>query len=407
MTTEAGPVVFNPFDPEFRANPYPTYERLLAEAPVYESPIGSVVLSRHRDCESVLRDAKRWSADFRNSLQSGLEFDDRLFEDLDRPFLLMDPPDHTRLRSLVNRAFTPRVVEQLRPRIQELTDELLDAIAEKGSMEVIADLAYPLPVLVISEMLGVPSESHNQFKEWSAELAASLDPSPAIDPVAVQRQRDAIARFDDLFRDLIAQRRKEPKDDLLTALVQVEEAGDRMTEGELLATCRLILIAGHETTVNLIANGIHQLLRHPEELQRFKDDLSLAPSAVEEILRFDPPVQMTGRIAIEDMEFDGVPVPKGHSTITLLAAANRDPERYDNPGRFDITRNDDRHLAFGFGIHFCLGAPLARVEGQITLSSVLRRLDGLELQTEKPEYKNFVLRGLQALDVGFKSARAA
>lgn len=407
MTTEAGPVVFNPFDPEFRANPYPTYERLLAEAPVYESPIGSVVLSRHRDCESVLRNTKQWSADFSNSTQQGLEFDDKLFEDLDRPFLLMDPPDHTRLRGLVNRAFTPRVVEQLRPRIQEITNELLDAVAEKGAMEVVADLAYPLPVLVISEMLGVPSESHNQFKAWSAELAAALDPSPIVDPVVLQRQRDAIGNFDELFRELIAERREEPKDDLLTALVQVEEEGDRMTEGELLATCRLILIAGHETTVNLIANGVHQLLRHPDEMKRFKDDPSLAPSAVEEILRFDPPVQMTGRIALEDMEFDGVPVPKGHSTILLLAAANRDPARYEDPLRFDITRNDDRHLAFGFGIHYCLGAPLARVEGQIALNAVLQRLEGLELHTDKPTYKNFVLRGLESLDVGFKQARAA
>lgn len=407
MTTEAGPVVFNPFDPEFRANPYPTYERLLAEAPVYESPIGSVVLSRHRDCEAVLRNSKQWSADFRNTQQPGFEPDMQLFEDLDRPFLLMDPPDHTRLRSLVNRAFTPRVIEQLRSRVQAITNDLLDAIAEKGAMEVIEDLAYPLPVLVISEMLGVPAESHNQFKAWSAELAAALDPTPAIDPSAVQRQRSAIENFDELFRELIAERRREPKDDLLSGLVQVEEQGDRMTEGELLSTCRLILIAGHETTVNLIANGIHQLLRHPDEMQRFRDDLSLAPSAVEEILRFDPPVQMTGRIALENMEFDGVPVPKGHSAITLLAAANRDPERYEEPGRFDITRNDDRHLAFGFGIHYCLGAPLARVEGQIALAAVLRRFDGLELRTEKPSYKNFVLRGLESLDVGFREARPA
>lgn len=406
MTTEAGPVVFNPFDPEFRKNPYPTYKRMVEEAPVYESPLGGVVLSRHRDCETVLRSQRQWSSDFQNATQAGFEPDLDLFEDLERPFLFLDPPDHTRLRRLVSKAFTPRVVEELRPRIQDRVDELIDTVAEKGSLEVVEDLAYPLPVLVISEMLGVPSDAHMRFREWSAELAAALDPAPTIAPEVLERQRKAIMAFDDLFRELIEERRKTPQDDLLSALVAAEEEGDKLTEGELLSTCRLLLIAGHETTVNLIANGVLQLLRHPEELGRFRDDWELAPSAVEEVLRFDPPVQLTGRIALEDAEFDGVKVPKGHSAICLIGAANRDPERFADPERFDITRGDDRHLSFGFGIHYCLGAPLARLEGQIALRTLFQRLADPALGVDQPDYKpNLVLRGMASLPVKFSEVR--
>jgi cytochrome P450 len=404
MALETGPVVFNPFDPEFRIDPYPTYRRMLEEAPVYESPLGGVVLSRHADCESVLRDHRRWSADVRNATQSGFEPDMELFDNLERPFLFMDPPDHTRLRRLVNTAFTPRVVEELRPRIQTIVSDLIDAAAEKGSIEIIEDLAYPLPVMVISEMLGVPAESHLQFREWSAELAASLDPQPMASPETVERQRQAIVALDDLFRGLIEERRAKPEDDLLTALVQAEEEGDKLTEGELLATCRLILIAGHETTVNLIANGVLQLLRHPDELERFRQDWSLAPSVVEEVLRFDPPVQLTGRIALEEMQFGAVKVPKGHSAICLIGAANRDPERFPEPQRFDVTRGDDRHLSFGFGIHYCLGAPLARLEGQIALRTLFQRLEEPALGSVGQEYKpNLVLRGMASLPVEFSS----
>jgi cytochrome P450 len=406
MTTEAGPLVFNPFDPEFRKNPYPTYKRLLEEAPVYQSPIGSTVLSRHRDCEAVLRNQKSWSSDFLNATQQGFEPDLELFQDLDRPFLLMDPPDHTRLRGLVNKAFTPRVVAELRPRIQEIVDELIDAAAAKGSLEVIEDLAYLLPVMVITEMLGVPSASHLQFRAWSAELAAALDPAPMVAPEVMQRQRDAVMAFDGLFRGLIAERRKDPKDDLLSALVAAEESGDKLTEGELLATCRLILVAGHETTVNLIANGVLQLLRHPDQLEVFRGDWELAASVVEEVLRFDPPVQLTGRIAMEDAEFDGVKVPKGHSAICLIGAANRDPERFPEPELFDVRRGDDRHLSFGFGIHFCLGAPLARLEGQIALRTLFQRLVEPSLAPGDLMYKpNLVLRGLASLPVSFKGIR--
>jgi len=404
MATDTDAVTFNPFDPEFRANPYPTYKRLVEEAPVLQSPLGGVILSRYRDCEAVLKNHRLWSSDMRNATESAYEPNLDMF-DIDRPFLFLDPPDHTRLRSLVSRAFTPRVVEEFRPRIQVIVDDLLDKVADKDSIEIIEDFAYPLPVVVISEMLGVPPESHKEFREWSAVLASSLDPVMSAQPEAVERQRRAIELFDELFKELIAQRRKEPKDDLLGGLVQAEEEGDKLTEGELLSTCRVLLIAGHETTVNLIGNGVHQLLRHPDELKRLKADPSLAASAVEEVLRFDPPVQLDGRIALEDAEFDGVAVPKGHSVTTLIGAANRDPERFPDPEKFDITRGDDRHLAFGFGIHYCMGAPLAKIEGQVALATIVRRCEGMKLLTKTPSYKNLVLRGLESLSVGFTEMR--
>jgi cytochrome P450 len=406
--TQAEPIVFNPLDPGFRVDPYPVYRRLLAEDPVHETPFGRV-FSRYEDCVAVLKDHRHWSSDIRNAAQPGFEPPMGDFLDVaGRPFLFLDPPDHTRLRRLVSKAFTPRVVETLRPRIQQIVDELLDAVAEKGSFEVIEDLAYPVPVVVISEMLGVPPGDHETFRGWSRELAQALDPNPFIDAETVRRRLAAIESFDEYFRRLIAERKKEPRDDLLSALIAAEEEGDRLTEPELLSTARLILIAGHETTVNLIGNGTLALLRHPDQLRLLRDDPSLAKSAVEEVLRYDPPVQYTGRIAVEEVEVAGAQFKPGQSVVTLIGAANRDPAQFEDPERFDITRDDDRHLAFGFGIHYCLGAPLARVEGQIALSALVRRFDGLELLVDRPEYgKNIVLRGLAALPVGFSGAAAA
>jgi unspecific monooxygenase len=402
MSLETPPLVFNPLDPAFRIDPYSVYARMLREAPVYPSPLGGVVLSRYTDCEGVLRNQKLWSADFRNAAETvglGADFDAMGIE---RPFLFLDPPDHTRLRRLVQKAFTPRVVEELRPRVQQLVDGMLDAAEAKGSMEVIEDLAYPLPVIVISEMLGVPPEDHTQFRGWSASLAKSLDPTGPLTPGGASDLQSVLQEFDTYFRGLIAKRRTDPGDDLLTALIAAEDEGDKLTEGELLATARLILVAGHETTVNLIANGILQLLRHPDQFAMLRENPTLTASATEEVLRFDPPVQLTGRIALDDTEFDGVPVPRGHGVVCLIGAANRDPEHFERSDVFDITRNDDRHLAFGHGIHYCLGAPLARIEGQIALSTVARRFPDLHLLSDQLEYKpNIVLRGLATLPVGF------
>ena len=405
MQTE--PVVFNPLDPAFRIDPYAVYRRLREEAPVHESPFGAWVFSRYADCMAVLRDHRsssdaRNSEAFANAVEQGLFDADQQALNGTQSFLFLDPPDHTRLRGLVSKAFTPKVVERLRPRIQELVDELLDRVAEKGSLEVIEDLAYPLPVNVICELLGVPPEDHVTFREWSREAARSLDPVEALSAEEVEQRRRVGDQFSQYFLSLIQKRRGDPGDDLLSALIAAEEAGDSLTEDELLATCILLLIAGHETTVNLIGNGTLALLRHPDQLDKLKDDPSLAQSAVEELLRYDPPVQMTGRTALEEMEVGGETIRKGQQAILLLGSANRDPDQFPDPERLDITRANIHHAAFGFGIHFCLGSPLARVEGEIAFRTLVRRFSGLELLTEAPEYKeNIVLRGLQSLPVGF------
>ncbi len=403
------PPVFNPLDPAFRIDPYPTYARLRAEDPVHQAEFGALVFSRYDDCLSLLRDP-RSSSDGRNStaykeaIERGVVDSEMLIVE-EPSFLFRDPPDHTRLRGLVNKAFTPRVVERLRPRIQARVDELLDAVAEQGSLEVIEDLAYPLPVAVICELLGVPVEDHVTFRDWSRQAARSLDPEEALSPQEQEQRRNVIESFRNYFRELIAKRRKNPQDDLISALIAAEDEGNKLSEQELLSTCILLLIAGHETTVNLIGNGTLALLRHPDQLAKLRDDPSLAQSAVEEVLRYDAPVQFTGRIAREEMEVGGATLQKGQQSVILLASANRDAAQFPDPDRFDITREGNQQIAFSFGIHFCLGAPLARVEGQIALSTLARRFNNLALQTEAPEYKeNIVLRGLAALPVSFTSA---
>jgi unspecific monooxygenase len=403
---EAPPLLFNPLDPSFRIDPYPVYARLRAEAPVYEA-FGGLVLSRYAECEAVLRDP-RSSSDFNKSAayEAWLREQPADFEvpQQARPFLFLDPPDHTRLRGLVNKAFTPRTVDRLRPRIQEIVDDLIDKAIERGTLEIIEDFAYPLPVVVICELLGVPVEDHEKFKGWSREMARSLDPEPFLPPEVIEQRQKAIEAFSEYFKKLIEDRRGQPSDDLLSALIAAEEAGDKLTPDELLATSILILIAGHETTVNLIGNGTLTLLRHPDQLALLRDDPSLGRSAVEEVLRFDPPVQFTARVALEEMEIGGHVLSKGQQAMILLASANRDPDVFTDADLFDITRQENRHLSFGHGIHYCVGAPLARVEGEIALSALARRLNGLHLLTEAPEYKeNIILRGLAALPVGFQS----
>jgi cytochrome P450 len=412
VVTVTEPLAFNPFDPGFRVNPYPTYRRLLAEDPVHRTPFGMLALSRYRDCAAILRDP-RTSSDASNSnmykaFMAGRD-PEEVFGALAgmRPFLFMDPPDHTRLRGLVQKAFTPKTVENLRPRIQELVDDLMAPVMERGSMEVIEDLAYPLPVRVITEMLGVPLEDHDTFKGWSRELAGALDPDFATPDDVAQRRERAASAFVDYFQALIAERRRDPQDDLLTALITAEDEGHKLTEKELLSTLILLLVAGHETTVNLIANGVLTLCRNPDQLRRLRQDPSLVRTAVEEVLRFDPPVQFTARVALEDIDIDGTTLGKGDQAIVLVAAANRDPEQFGDPDTFDVGRQDNRHLSFGLGAHFCLGAPLARVEGQLALEAVATRLADLALTVDQPEYKtNIVLRGLASLPVTYRASSA-
>lgn len=398
MATE---ILFDPFLPDFIANPFPYYHRLREADPVHRSPLGFWVLTRYDDCVAVLRDQRFVREGFEAILES--IYGSPGEASLPRSMLFQDPPDHTRLRSLVNRAFTPRVVEALRPRIQQIVDGILDQVRDARAMEVIGDLAYPLPVTVISEMLGVPAGDHESIKQWSADIARSLDAIGLnVAPEIVERGRLARRELAGYFRHLVAERRRAPRGDLLSLLIAAEEQGDKLTEPELLSTCILLYVAGHETTVNLIGNGLLALLRHPDQLGRLREDPGPAASAVEELLRYDGPVQRTARIAATEVEIGGRTIEKGAMVVVVLGAANRDPAHFPDPDRLDVGRADNRHIAFGFGIHFCLGAPLARIEGQIALGTIARRLPGLSLATAEPRWRESqVLRGLTALPVTF------
>ncbi len=317
-------------------------------------------------------------------------------------FLFLDPPDHTRLRKLVSKAFVPKVIKALEPDITALVDSLLDNVAAHGQFDVIADLAYPLPVAVICRLLGVPLEDEPQFSRASALLAQALDPfitftGQAADGFESRLQAGLWLR--EYFGDLIAARRADPGDDLMSGLIHVEESGDQLTEEEIIATCNLLLVAGHETTVNLIANAILAMLRHPSQWTALGDDPSRVSAVVEETLRYDPPVQLVGRIAGDDMTIGETTVVKGDTMMLLLAAAQHDPAAFDRPGEFDPDREAIRHLGFGKGPHFCLGAPLARLEAAVALSAVTARFPGARMGSE-PEYKqNLTLRGMSTLSV--------
>ncbi len=312
--------------------------------------------------------------------------------------LFKDPPDHTRLRGLAQRAFTPRMVEQMRATIQELTDSLLDRVQTKGEMDVVADLAYPLPVTVIARLFGVPEEDQDTFHAWSDALGKSLDLVEA-EEVYNDASR-AAAAFTEYLAELADRRRAEPDDDLLSALVAAEEEGDKLTIDELYATCALLLVAGHETTVNLIGNGTLALLRNPDQLSLLRSSTELIRSAVEELLRYDSPVQLTSRIVREAVTLDGHTFPPGASVNFMLGAANHDPQIFAQPGNLDMTRKPNPHLAFGSGIHYCLGAPLARLEAQIAFETFLRRFPHLQLLDENPPYRdNYLFRGLARLPV--------
>jgi cytochrome P450 len=391
---------FGLFAPELRADPYPGYHLLRAWEPVHQPFPGIWILTRYADAAAVLRDP-RMGSDFRRSeaYREFVESMGQAFVEREPSMLFTDPPDHTRLRALVNSAFSARVVEGLRPRIRELAEELVDAAAERGQMDVVADLAYPLPVTVICEMLGVPRSDHGRFTEWSADMVQTLD--PVVPPDLIQRAEAADTGLREYFRGLIAERRRDPGQDLLDALMAAEEDGDRLTEEELLTMLILLLVAGHETTVNLISNGTLALLRNAPELERMRADPSIERSAVEELLRYDSPVQMIGRIPTEDVQIDGRPIQAGEQIAIIIGAANRDPAQFPEPDRLDLTRADNRHLAFGSGIHFCLGASLARAEGQAAIGTLVRRLPELRLDGEPEWRETITLRGLKRLPVAF------
>jgi len=392
---------FNPFLPEFRVDPYRFYRALRRSDPVYFSPVlRGWVLTRYADVATVLHDP-RFSV---NRQEASIFKRLRLFEALPSDFaaaltrnlLMLDPPDHTRLRRLVNTAFTPRRVEALRPRIQTIVDELLDAMHEHREIDLIRDFAHPLPVIVIAEMLGVPAADRAQFKHWSDRLVGLLDPLQADDGLRPAQQ--AYKEFCTYFHEIFAARRRQPQDDLVSALVAVNDQGDTLNEAELLSLCMLILAAGNETTTNLIANAALALLRHPDERRRLVEDPTLMPIAVEEFLRFDSPIQGTDRVATEDCRIDGQHVRKGQLVGLLLAAANRDPQQFPDPDRLDVGRRNNDHLAFSHGTHFCLGASLARAEAEIALSSLLQRFPRFDGAWQPPGWKrSLILRGPTAV----------
>src|SRR5438477_4755992 len=399
QTATTGPL-FNPLAPEFIRDPYTSYERLRTTDPMHVTPFGAFVASRHAEVSLVLRD-KRFGKDFvdRTTRRYGPQIlEEPVFRSMSHWMLQQDPPDHTRLRGLVVKAFTARRVEDMRPRIQQVVDQTLDRIAGQGRMDLIEDFAFRLPVTIICDMLGIPEEHREVF------YASSRDGGRLLDPVPLTKEEIEQGNASNLmaqmyFQQLFELRRKQPGDDLTTQLVQAEEAGSKLSNEELTANVILLFGAGHETTVNLIGNGLLALHRNPDQMRRLKDDPSLMANAIEEFLRYDSSVQLTGRTALEDVTVGGTMVAKGEAVLCLLGGANRDPAVYAEPDRLDITRANIRPISFGGGIHFCLGAQLARIEAEIAIATLLRRFPNLKFENlDNPDWRpTFVLRGLQRL----------
>ena len=394
--------LFNPLAPEFIRDPYPHYERLRSTDPVHITPHGMYLASRHAEVSLVLRD-KRFGKDFveRSKRRYGPKImEEPIFRSMSHWMLQQDPPDHTRLRGLVVKAFTARHVEDMRPRIQQVVDQTLDRVADRGRMDLIEDYAFRLPVTIICDMLGIPEEHREAFYSGSRDGGRILDPVP-LTPSEIAQGNAGNLMAQMYFQQLFELRRRNPGDDLTTQLVQAEENGSKLSNEELTANIILLFGAGHETTVNLIGNGLLALHRNPDQLALLKARPELIANAIEEFLRYDSSVQLTGRVALEDIEdLGGKKIPRGETVLCLLGSANRDPAVYpDQPDRLDITRQNVRPLSFGGGIHFCLGAQLARLEAEVAITTLLRRLPDLKLDdAENAEWRpTFVLRGLQRL----------
>ncbi|MCU1455323.1 MAG: cytochrome [Acidimicrobiales bacterium] len=400
------PAELNPFEPGFYAHPYDQYERIRAAGPVHRTPFGPWLLTRWEDVHALLR-LPGTSVEDRNATASELtrrqalaEAHPERYERGSRAILNIDPPDHTRLRKLVSKAFTPRTIEQLRPRVQQMVDDILDELAQRdGPVDLVAELAFPLPFAVISEMLGMPDGDRAQLRQWSHTLVQILD------PILATTNMDAIfAAGDQMNRvvtEAIAWKRGRPDDDLLTALIRAEDGGDVLSDDELVDNVVLLYLAGHETTVNLIGNGTNALLHHPDERRRLAADPSLDANAVEELLRYDSPVQFSRRITLRDIEVQGQKIEAGEFVMTGLGAANRDPAKFGpDADRLDLDRPDAReHVSFGSGVHHCLGAALARLEGQVAIGSLVRRFPDIEAADEPRWNGRMILRGIDELPV--------
>jgi cytochrome P450 len=393
--------LFNPWLPDFIADPYSFYHRLRQTDPMHLTPLGFYVASRHADVNAILRD-RRFGRDFvgRMTRRSGPEIlREPVYRSMSHWMLQLDPPDHGRIRGLVTSAFTARRVEDIRPRIQQIVDEIIDRVMPQGGMDLIADFAFRLPVTVICDMLGIPEVDREVFYVGSRAGARLLDLTP-LTPAEIDEQNSYNLAMAEYFRRLFELRRREPGHDLTTLLIQAEENGNTLTNEELTANVILLFGAGHETTVNLIGNGLLALYRHRDQLELLKSDLALMSGAIEELLRYDSSVQATGRTTLEPVEnIGGIALEKGQSVICLLGSANRDPEVYSDPDRLDIRRRDVRPLSFGGGIHYCVGAQLARIEAEVAIATLLRRLPKLKLDDiDRPDWRQtFVLRGLNKL----------
>lgn len=392
-------------EPEVLANPYPLFHRLRSEDPVHWDPfLHCWVVTRYEDVQRVLHTFTAARTPTPEQLERmGLEQLAPLARIMVRQMLFLDPPDHTRLRRLASTAFTPRRVEGLRSHIRDIANRLVDRVIASGRMEVITDLAAPLPAIVTAELFGVPTEDHDMLKDWSADFAEMLG-NFQHNPDHFARALAAAQAMSAYFQEQIVEHRRQPRDGLISALIEAEVDGSTLTLDELVANLIVTMVGGQETTTNLIGNGLLSLLRWPEQLAKLQADRALMASAVEELLRFEAPSQHTARLAPQDLEIGGKAIKKRQAVIAVMAAANRDPERFPDPDRLDLARTDNRHMSFGWGPHFCFGAPLARLEGQIVFETVLDRMRDLELEPEPLEWRtNLGLRGLTALPVRFKA----
>ncbi len=409
--TEASNEPFNPLSPAFKSNPFPTYAELRQRPAAIQrvslgQDLGAWLVTRYQDVVTVLRDPRFIKSPRRALSPQQLETLDGLPEAvrvLNSHMLATDPPDHGRLRRLVQHGFTPRYVESLRPKIQAIADRLLDAALPLGQVDLIGSYALPLPLTVIAEMLGVPEEDFDQFSQWSSTLITNAGTFNSVE--GLLRVAPTLQSFEAYFKDLFAQKRRSPGLDLTSQLVRAEETGDALSEAELVSMMFLLLVAGHETTVNLIGNGVLTLLQHPEQLALLLDQPELLEQAVEELLRFDGPVETsTPRYAAEDFEFGGVQLSRGDMVFVVISSANRDELQIERPNVLDLRRAENRHIAFGYGLHYCLGAPLARLEGQIAIGTLLRRAPGLRLQVGNGALTwklGALMRGLERLPVTF------